>query len=50
MYNKKKKLYLIIRGLNIGDEFFLQTNTIITKAVQNVIIKTGRFSTLETED
>ena len=50
MFNKKKKLDLILRGVNIDDEVFLQTNTIITKAVQNFIIKTGRFSTLETED
>ena len=44
---KKKKLDLILRGVNIDDEVFLKTNTTLTKAVQNFIIKTNRFSEIE---
>ena len=47
---KKKKLDLILRGVNIDDEVFLKTNTTLTKAVQNFIIKTNRFSEIENKD
>ena len=47
---QNKKVDLILSGVNIDDDIFLQTNTIIAKAVQNFIINTGRFSTQETED
>ena len=45
--NKKQQLNLILRGLNIDDEEFLHVNTILTKAVQNFIITTKRFTTKE---
>ena len=41
--SKKKKLDLIIRGINIEDEDFLTLNTLLTKYVQNFIISTKRF-------
>ena len=41
---------LILRGVNIDDEVFLKTNTTLTKAVQNFIIKTNRFSEIENKD
>ena len=47
---KKKKLDLILRGVNIDDDVFLSTNTILTKAVQNFILKTNRFSITENND
>jgi hypothetical protein len=47
---KKKKLDLILRGVNIDDEVFLKTNATLTKAVQNFIIKTNRFSEIENKD
>ena len=42
--NKKLKLELILRGVNIDDTDFYHTNTILTKAVQNFIISTKRFA------
>ena len=42
--NKKNKLELILKGVNIDDDEFLQTNTILTKSVQNFILQTKRFS------
>ena len=42
--NKKLKLDLILRGVNIDDKDFYHTNTILTKAVQNFIISTKRFA------
>ena len=47
---KKKKLDLILRGVNIDDAEFLSTNTTVTKAVQNFILKTNRFSITENDD
>jgi hypothetical protein len=48
--NKKKKLDLILRGVNIDDGVFLKTNTTLTKAVQNYITKTNRFSEIKNEN
>ena len=42
--NKKKQIEIILRGVNIDDDDFLQTNTILTKSVQNFILQTKRFS------
>ena len=42
--NKKKKLDLILKGVNIDDEEFISTNTTLTKAVQNFILSTKRFN------
>ena len=46
--NKKQKLDLILRGVKIDDDDFLHLNTILTKAVQNFILNTKRFSTNDT--
>ena len=45
--NKKNKLELILRGVNIDNVDFLQTNTILTKSVQNFILQTKRFSSID---
>ena len=45
--NKKNKLELILKGVNIDDDEFLQTNTILTKSVQNFILQTKRFSVID---
>ena len=45
--NKKNKLELILRGVNIDNDDFLQTNTILTKSVQNFILQTKRFSSID---
>ena len=45
--NKKKKIEIILRGVNIDDDDFLQTNTILTKSVQNFILQTKRFSVID---
>ena len=45
--SKKKKLDLIIRGINIDDEDYLPLNTILTKAVQHFILSTKRFTLIE---
>ena len=42
--NKKKKLDLILNGVNIDNEEFISTNTTLTKAVQNFILSTKRFN------
>ena len=48
--NKKQKLEIILRGVNIENEDFLSTNIILTKAVQNYILLTKRFTALEVDD
>ena len=48
--NKKKKLDILLNGVNIDKEEFLKTNTILTKAVQNFILSSRRFSVVETID
>ena len=45
--NKKQKLDLILNGVNIDNEEFLSTNTTLTKAVQNIILSTKRFTVIE---
>ena len=45
--NKKQKLDLILNGVNIDNEEFLSTNTTLTKAVQNFILSTKRFTVIE---
>ena len=45
--NKKKKLDLILNGVNIDNEEYLSTNTTLTKAVQNFILSTKRFTVIE---
>ena len=42
--NKKKKLDLILRGVNLEKEEFISTNITITKAVQHYILSTKRFA------
>ena len=42
-FNKKKKLDLILKGVNIDNEEFISTNTTLTKAVQSFILSTKRF-------
>jgi hypothetical protein len=46
-WTKKKKLDLILRGINIDNPDLLGTNTTLTKAVQNFILNTNRFETDE---
>ena len=43
-FNKKKKLDLILNGVNIDNEEIISTNTTLTKAVQNFILSTKRFN------
>ena len=44
--NKKQKLEIILRGVTIEHDDFLSTNIILTKAVQNYILLTKRFTAL----
>ena len=41
---KKKKMDIILQGLNIDNPDFLSLNTTLTKAVQNFILTTKRFT------
>ena len=41
--SKKKKLELILNGVNKNDDIFLPTNTTIMKATQHFIINSKRF-------
>ena len=45
--NKKQKTELILKGVNIDNEEFYSTNNILTKAVQEFIISTKRFISLD---
>ena len=44
---KKKKLELMLTGINIENDDFLSTNTIIMKATQNFILNSKRFANLD---
>ena len=48
--NRKRKLDIILRGINIDNEEFTYLNITLTKAVQNFIISTKRFTTFEEKD
>ena len=48
--NKKQKLEVILRGVNIENEEILQTNITLTKAVQHFILSTKRFTAMENEN
>ena len=41
---KKKKLEIILNGINADNDEFLRTNTTLTIAIQNFITHTNRFS------
>ena len=41
--NKNNKLDIILNGLNSENDEFFHLNIILTKAVQNYILKTKRF-------
>ena len=43
-FNKQKKLEIILRGINIENDYFISTNTSLTIIVQNFITHTNRFS------
>ena len=43
-FTKKKKLEIILKGINTENEEFISTNTKLTIAVQNFIIHTNRFT------
>ena len=45
--NKKQKTELILKGVNFDNEEFYSTNNILTKAVQQFIISTKRFISLD---
>ena len=48
--NRKRKLDIILRGINIDNEEFTSLNITLTKGVQNFIISTKRFITIEDKD
>ena len=48
--NKKQKLDIILRGVNIDDSELFQTNVTLTLAVQNFILLTKRFTAMENDN
>ena len=42
--SKQKKLDIILRGIDIENDDFIQLNTTLTVAVQNFILQTNRFT------
>ena len=48
--NQKQKLDIILRGIYIDNPEFIGLNKTLTKAVQNFIISTKRFITIECND
>ena len=49
-FTKKKKIDLILRGINIDDEEYLYVNTMLTKAVQIYIISTNCLVSKDSPD
>jgi hypothetical protein len=47
---EEKKLDIILRGIYIDNPEFIGLNKTLTKAVQNFIISTKRFITIECND
>ena len=47
-WTKKKKRDLILRGIHLDDPEFYSLNVTLTKAVQNFILSTNRFDSIET--
>ena len=43
-FSKSRQLNIILRGINLEDDYYTSTNTKLTIAVQNFIIHTKRFS------
>ena len=48
-FNKKQKLDLILKGVNIDNSEFFQTNVTLTLAVQNFTLLTKRFAAMEND-
>ena len=48
--NKKQKLDIILRGIDIDNPELKHLNKTLTKAVQNSIMSTNRFVTIDEED
>ena len=48
--NRKQKLDILLKGINPDDNKFTQLNTTLTKAVQNFILSTKRFASIENQD
>ena len=47
--NKKQKLEIILRGVNIDNDEILSTNITLTKEVQHFILSTNRFTAMEND-
>ena len=41
---------VILQGVDIKNEELIKTNVILTKAVQNFILSTNRFTTMDSDD
>ena len=41
---------ILLKGINPDDDKFTQLNTTLTKAVQNFIVSTKRFASIENQD
>jgi hypothetical protein len=48
--NKKQKLEIILRGIDIDNPELTHLNKTLTKAVQNFILSTKRFTIIDDED
>ena len=48
--NRKQKMEILLKGINPDDDKFTQLNTTLTKAVQNFIVSTKRFASIENQD
>ena len=48
-FNKKQKLDLILKGVNIENSEIFQTNVTLTLAVQNFILLTKRFTAMDND-
>ena len=42
--SKQKKLDIILRGIDIENDDFIQLNTTLTVAVKKIILQTNRFT------
>ena len=48
--SKNNKLDIILRGINVDDEEYLQFNTILPQALQNCILSNKRFALYDPPD
>ena len=50
IFYQKEHFEIILQRIDIKNEELIETNVILTKAVQNFILSTNRFTTMDSDD